>query len=410
MFNLKDFNFIILNMDLCNLNNFNELKSKLESAPYYFEVREFKNKTKQNNDETKLDNLYLVYYTDKTEINSETRKYRGIILEKGSNKVVCRSYDKSYEYLTEDKVAVETEGKEESDKSEEEDYPEYDFKEATVEEMLDGTLIKLYYYDNQWNVATNRCIDAHQSRWGYKKNFYDLFSDASHNLDYTELKTDCTYSFVLCHPENRIVVRYNKPTLYLVAVRNNETGEFIEHNLTGITTPKRVTNFNSVEDLYSNTLKLPVYTPGYVIKFKLEQNNFCITKMKGKNYQRIHDLKGNERDLRLRYIQLRNNPNELNEFSKFFREVNFMKDDLEQLAKHIHLHYKTIHIDKLPFKTNEYFVEILKELHSHFIMTGEKIYLNVVNNFLEKMENDKLYHMYVVDKKQFHDNYKFRSP
>lgn len=42
----------------------------------------------------------------------------------------------------------------------------------------EGTMLRLFYHENEWKVASNRKCDARESRWGGSTDFYTLFSRA----------------------------------------------------------------------------------------------------------------------------------------------------------------------------------------------------------------------------------------
>lgn len=98
-----------------------------------------------------------------------------------------------------------------------------------IEEAEDGTVIRVFNHDGRWNLATNRCLDAWKARWSSVKTFGDLFIEALKGVDadtaFSELDPGFTYSFVLLHPENQLVVHHPIPRLVSVGRRNNTTQE-----------------------------------------------------------------------------------------------------------------------------------------------------------------------------------------
>lgn len=113
-----------------------------------------------------------------------------------------------------------------------------DWSTARVQEKLDGSILKLYYYDGIWRWATNGMINA-------DARFAKLITKC-HNyssLEYDEagsywgLNKDKTYIFELTGPENQIVVSYKIPLLYHIGTRNNLTGEECNDEI-GIIKPK----------------------------------------------------------------------------------------------------------------------------------------------------------------------------
>ncbi|MFA5031319.1 MAG: RNA ligase [Patescibacteria group bacterium] len=110
--------------------SFEQIKTDLSQDPLNIKTQE-------------KENLYLLKYS---QIDSDfsyriVRQCRGIILEKGTNKIVAYPFDKFFNIQEghADKV---------------------DFGTASIQEKVDGSIIKVYYYDNKWNIATNGTIDA----------------------------------------------------------------------------------------------------------------------------------------------------------------------------------------------------------------------------------------------------------
>lgn len=106
-----------------------------------------------------------------------------------------------------------------------------DWASARVQEKVDGSIMKMYYYNDTWQVASNGVISAFDapitSREGVMS-FGQIFMQAADavSLDISKLDKDCTYIFELVSPYNRVVVDYKGvTTLYHTGTRNNKTGE-----------------------------------------------------------------------------------------------------------------------------------------------------------------------------------------
>jgi len=186
-----------------------ELLKELEQFNTFAEVRDHLSsfnivcKVDPNND-----NLYLITYDrEKSDFTLPFMKQcRGTILEKGTNKIVCYTFDKGLDFefsdydLNDKEMQLKVVGGE-----------DLDWNSCQVEESVDGTQIRLFYYDGKWCKATTRCSDAYRAYWYSDRSFGDLFDEAAElgGFNYDALDKSCCYSFVLCHPENRIVVRYD---------------------------------------------------------------------------------------------------------------------------------------------------------------------------------------------------------
>ena len=98
---------------------------------------------------------------------------------------------------------------------------------VVFEQFVEGTMINVFWDDSigltgGWEIATRNTVGATSSFYKSKqcKTFRDMFLEAAseNNMDFSILDKKYCYSFVLQHPENRIVVPFKKPQLYLVAV------------------------------------------------------------------------------------------------------------------------------------------------------------------------------------------------
>lgn len=146
---------------------------------------------------------------------------RGLIMTKDMTKVVCRPFDRFYNYGEFPELEKE-----------------FDFSTAHTDEKADGSLIKAWFdpIAQCWQVGTrgsffaDNCISTLSGEEG-TVSFRSLFLRA---LGATEeqmqelfgkcLNTENTYLFELCTLENKVVTSYPRDTVFLLAARNNESG------------------------------------------------------------------------------------------------------------------------------------------------------------------------------------------
>ena len=248
-----------------NLDSFTKVKDCLESAPYFLKVKEDNN----------FPDLYLLSYdNDKSDMtNPVVCECRGIILEKNTNNVISYTFNKSIDCVLNNVVL---------DNNNEIVVPGgFNFDDSVIEESVDGTQVRLFYYNDVWNVATTRCIDANRSYWYSTRSFGDLFNDAS-IINYDDLDVRCCYSFVLKHPDNRIVVNYDHPSLVHVCTRNLDTFEEIDVYI-GVNKPEKF-KFNKFSDVVVSAMyELGYNTEGYMLCDK----NFNRIKIKSVKYLNV---------------------------------------------------------------------------------------------------------------------------
>lgn len=95
-----------------------------------------------------------------------------------------------------------------------------DWSTATVYEKLDGSLMCLYHYAEEWRVASSGLPDASGPTPGISRTFADVFWETWKGLGYRlPEEAGHTFMFELCTPFNRVVVPYQERRLVLHGVR-----------------------------------------------------------------------------------------------------------------------------------------------------------------------------------------------
>lgn len=177
-----------------------------------------------------------------------------------------------------------------------------DWASARVQEKIDGSIVKLYWYNGQWRWATNGVINAENANVPLTNlSYLDLIHKADNykDIDFDSLSKNYTYIFELVSPYNRIVIDYKKTSLYHIGTRCVSDG--MEYNLNiGIQQPKEYpictfedalaaaeamnqdTNFVEHEgfvvvDKYWNRIKIK--SPAYLaLHHAWNNNNYLINK------------------------------------------------------------------------------------------------------------------------------------
>lgn len=141
---------------------------------------------------------------------------RGIIIDAKHQTVVCRPFDKFFN--VQEQYAADI-----------------DWNTTKVLEKIDGSLIKLYWYNGKWTFATSSTCDATEaSVAGYKGVTYrDIIARADNysRIPFDDLSKNRTYLFELVSPMTQVVIRYDKTSLYYLASFDNMTGEEVEVDL-----------------------------------------------------------------------------------------------------------------------------------------------------------------------------------
>ena len=91
--------------------------------------------------------------------------------------------------------------------------------DVIVEPFIDGTMINCFYHNEQWYTSTRGSLKGDKTFYS-EKSFNVMFNQALlyNKLSFDNLDKNLCYSFVLNHPDNRIVIPYDLPTMHLIHV------------------------------------------------------------------------------------------------------------------------------------------------------------------------------------------------
>jgi hypothetical protein len=242
-------------------------------------------------------------------------------------------------------------------------YPDLN-ENIVVEEFLEGTMINVFWNQNispegDWEIATRNSIGAECSFYksSHSKTFKTMFYEAMEksNMDISFLNKQYSYSFVLQHPENRIVVPYTVPQLYLVGVYEIFYEYLLEKTVPSIKVfdhsydleyiishfymypcqiyfPQRFTQYTSYSEIINDfgSMNTPYNIMGVVLKNRITGER-C--KIRNPNYELVRLLKGNEPKLQYRYLSLRKE-GKVQDYLEYYPED---KNDFSKYRDHVHL-------------------------------------------------------------------------
>jgi len=351
------------------INNFEDIKQVFRNEPYNFNLNWVDH-----------DDLYRVIYTNKSPKNKLTNTCKGIILEKETDKIVCYAFDKIPEYNEQTYKNFEDTG--------------LDWESCRVEEAIDGSLIKLFYYNDKWNVATNKCIDANLSKvhWLTSKTFYEMFMEAKEYMkfNFDSLNKKYCYSLILMHPENRNVTVYQNPMLVHLGTRDMETLKEIKTN---INLPIPGTHkFNSFDDILIHVTKLQWNCRGLMLVDK-DYNRLEIENL---NFNIIKNVRGNSRHVQFRYLQIRNTIDS-NVFLTYYPEYRMIVEDVEKKifdhSQNIYRAYVNKHIQHIPITPFHKYKKILYEIHGQYLKTRVKITFSSVFEKISNLPAKRIAHL-----------------
>jgi hypothetical protein len=234
-----------------------------------------------------------------------------------------------------------------------------------AQEFVEGTMINVFWDETSgyWEFATRSTVGA-SSKFYKKMTFRDMFLDAANanNLCLDTLDKSHCYSFVLQHPENRIVVPFSNPQLYLVAVYSiDNTPDNIKvtsHDIyeiksmglfdtTTVKLPERYefTSYNELVDKFGS-MNTPYDCLGVVIYNKETGER---TKIRNPVYEQVRHLKGNQPKMHYQYLCLRKE-GKVGDFLKYYPENKYefanYRNQLHSFTYALYQNYISCYIKK----------------------------------------------------------------
>jgi hypothetical protein len=320
-----------------------------------------------------------------------TRVCRGLVIDNTTREIVCFPPEKSINFQNLFQ-------------------PGTDFSGVGIEDFIDGTMINLFNYNNQWHISTRSRIGANCS-WLGNKSFNEMFEDAKDNLDYSKLETDKCYTFVLRHPENRIVMQYNKADLVFVQVRDLNTlnilniydyAEMLKSKGVEVQLPKRH-SFKNIDEITKYISDMDWQEQGLV--FKIGNNR---SKIRNQKYNYVKSMRGNNPKVFYNYLELRNNkmikeylhyfPEYSEEFQGYRDEINRMTNLLHKCYMNYRIH-KSIQYDTIPYELRP----LMYELHGHHLNHNVKITFEHVRNYFNALPIKKI--IFIINYKKNQNYY-----
>lgn len=241
--------------------------------------------------------------------------------------------------------------------------------------FYDGTLLRVFYYEN-WNLATNRCLDAKLSKWSNTKSFGEYFVEIFTNYvktyhndmnNYTEeelfdkyLNREYTYYFLIGTQDMNVVEKIDNDYIYCLYVLDKD--------------------FNEVnEDFNIHFIPECKYDETFILSkdYIEERRGFLIENMNKRyvwfveNYQSKRKSYGNERYLGLRLLDVMSSKEKcesyLQKYPNHEKYITDIENSRNMFCRKAHILYKRRYIQKQ-------FVKVTPELH-YFVKNVYQDYL-----------------------------------
>lgn len=283
-----------------------------------------------------------------------------------------------------------------------------DCKNWGIQFAIEGTVIGLFYdnFSEKWRMCTHRVLDG-TNYWSGEK-FSELFASAWDSENEKLLDTKLAYSFILSHPDNKVIYNVDTPVLHIASVWSTETEKFLSFNdacemakkLNRVQIPDifdlsatvlSMQNDNiymDVRDLFTEVLHNMIEYNQY--GFLIYPNGFLDTdpkpfKIISSDYLEKRQARGNVGSLSDRYLELRvgNNVSSMTILRQCYPESILMFNNIDKLytklcRKILNLYFETFVKKNKQALPKEEFV-IIHKCHSEYL-----------KNKLVKMSNDRV--------------------
>jgi hypothetical protein len=345
--------------------------------------------------------LILTHFEDCNNLSEKNiKEKRGIITDMNGN-LVCKTFPFIDEY-----TPFELENKNNILMT----------KNLRFFESHEGTLVRLYYYNNHWNLSTHKKINAFDSHWGSKESFGQMFINAlihevktNKILEYEKeedifdrycmmLDPNYVYCYLVKNTlENRIVCDSpTNPTLFCLGIfdkqgtlqvydekQDEKVNSYIE-------SPLEI-KFKSVREVFEYVNNIYYRKLQGLLVYKPDGTLFKILNMK---YHELYSIRGNQPSLKFRYLQIRKNEELVKKLISLYpykeSRFEFYENNLRLLSIKIFNAYikRFIHKEYIILEKPQY--ALMMNIHSKYIENKIKITQELVYNTINDLDPSKL--------------------
>lgn len=252
----------------------------------------------------------------------------------------------------------------------------------------EGTLLRVFYYNDKWVISTHRKLDAFRSKWASRESFGETFVKSLNTL-YTvnnrfgdlinnasaenpnildkflsTLDKNNKYMFLVRpNTENRIVC--NAPEVDMLFHVGTFKGNVLDLDVDCGVPHSPEHKFASHDQLFDYLANVNIKDTQGLICFSRDNTQ---TKLVSKKYSDLFNARGNEPSLKFRYLQVRGNRQTVDELMYLYprMETTFIRieNSIYEIAKNIYTSYVSRFIKKhfVTVPVEEF--AVIRECHS----------------------------------------------
>lgn len=238
--------------------------------------------------------LKLFHYVAKV-VDPDVEHVRGVVVNCKTGRIMCKAFPNTPEYITKNF-----------------NLPDEVVCSSKCTKAYEGTILRVFCYENHWFISTHKRINGNESRWGSSITFGQMFYQClgvvdkkTYELFFEKLNQSYCYVFLLSHPENILVCKHQKAVLHHLATYDtNNNMECVENHIISHPNiqPQQIMTFKTRKELVAAVNDMPWYDVCGVILF-LPDGKMC--KVVSCDYYVKKQIRGSEPNLRIRYLQLK---------------------------------------------------------------------------------------------------------
>ncbi len=303
------------------------------------------------------------------------------------------------------------------------------YEDCYIQYFPEGTMINVFFDKelDDWQIATRSSIGAKcnfnmDSNITYRYMFLDAMNHIG--LEFEDLDKNCCYSFVLQHPQNRIVAPISQPALILTNKYKIDNNQIFNNN-SFCKTPKFSTLLmqpinnkvfkESVNYIGDNWRQLSAHFFSDNLPYQLQgvmiwNTKGQRTKIRNSNYEKVKHLKGNSPKIQYHYYYLRQN-GAVGDFLKYYpeykREFSDFRRELHKYTTQLYQNYIKCFIKKekplveFPYQFKTHMFKIHELYLNDLKLDGKFVNKQVVMNYVNTLPPPRLMHVINHIKKQY---------
>lgn len=253
-----------------------------------------------------------------------------------------------------------------------------DIKKYKITQMREGSIIRVFNFENKWYISTHRKLDAFKSKWGNGESFGEIFKDNVEIktwMTFEEflegLDSNLSYFFICGTNENTRCVAPASKKITLIKAVDRSGSEVYCENLKNWY--EKTFEFESFDEMTESVrgMKYP-FDEGYGYYLTSDSGNF---KIYNDDYLYYFELRNNSPSIPFAYLHNVFDERKNADFRKMYPEFsdtfNFYDAEIQEIAKNLQAKYIKRFVMKQNFVVPKYVHAILYAVHGIFISKRE---------------------------------------